>query len=189
MDTEEQGSFYSEQKHRSLLIFLWDVQTVGQTSQKGLHYHMVHGQTSFQASERKKKNNTTTQKQKTRDQNYLKEEKKKAVRCVWVWPAYVVNGNVSELLVHGRLVFPAGKEVEGRLRVLIGDVYSDFSRALKRKRYQRDRFVSDELTVSILFKFKNADCEGRQTNWEQVYKKSEHCGGQHFNYSSNCLYL
>lgn len=56
-----------------------------------------------------------------------------AVPGVCVWPADVVNRNVSELLVHGRLVFPVWQEVEGGLRVLIGHIYPNFSCALIKK--------------------------------------------------------
>lgn len=52
-------------------------------------------------------------------------------RRACVWPADVIDGNVSELLVHGRLVFFARQEIEGGLGVLIGDIYANFSRALK----------------------------------------------------------
>lgn len=52
-------------------------------------------------------------------------------RRACVWPADVIDGNVSELLIHGRLVFSTRQEIEGGLRVLIGDIYPNFSRALK----------------------------------------------------------
>lgn len=55
-----------------------------------------------------------------------------AVWCVCVWPADVVNGNVSELLVHGWLVFPVWQDVEGGLRMFIGHIYPNFSCALKK---------------------------------------------------------
>lgn len=46
-------------KSRSLVILLWNVKTVGQAGQESLDYHVVHGQTSFQTSEKEKKHTHT----------------------------------------------------------------------------------------------------------------------------------
>lgn len=42
------------QRCYSLVILLWNVQSIRQTSEKGLHDHVIHGQTSFQTSGRTK---------------------------------------------------------------------------------------------------------------------------------------
>lgn len=44
--------FFPHWKCCLLVIFLWNVKTIGQTGQKSLHYDLVHGETSFQTSER-----------------------------------------------------------------------------------------------------------------------------------------
>ncbi len=42
-------------------------------------------------------------------------------------PAYIVDGNVSELLIHGWLGLPTGVRTEGRLGMFIGHIDLDLS--------------------------------------------------------------
>lgn len=77
------------------------------------------------------RNNKDNQKSKCKEKSSFLFSDVTDVTSVCLWPAYVVDGNVSELLVHGWLIFSAWQEIEGRLRVLIGDIYPNFSCALK----------------------------------------------------------
>lgn len=49
-------------------------------------------------------------------------------------PANVVDRNVSQLLIHGRLVLPAGQGGEGGLRMFVGHIDPYFSGTLKNNR-------------------------------------------------------
>lgn len=90
---------------------------------------MIHGQTSFKTSEIEKWYGWLAIKMLR--EVFLRNSFISIYRRAGVWPADVIDGNVSELLVHGRLVFFARQEIEGGLGVLIGDIYPNFSRALK----------------------------------------------------------
>lgn len=83
-----------------------------------------------------------------------------------VRPADVVDGNVSELLVHGRLVFPARQEIEGRLGVLVGHIYPNFPRALKIERQKKNIKKSSQ---DILYK-----PQKHRGLSEQLYDKGKH---------------